>query len=72
MMDVPKGEWKGEGLRWILAIEDDKKLAVLICPNGHWGLLQHEISEDGIVLPSVVCPEKDCPFHEFVRLLEWS
>lgn len=39
------------------------------CPNGHTAsLIDHSVSSDGEVTPSLVCPEDSCDFHEFVRL----
>lgn len=46
--------------------------ASFTCPAGHKGvLLDHEISADGTVQPSVVCPQDGCTFHDFVRLAGW-
>lgn len=44
----------------------------LKCPRGHIARFNHEISDDGTVSPSVVCPEQGCRFHEMIRLLDWS
>lgn len=44
---------------------------ILRCPNGHLGVLDHEIAEDGTVHPSVVCAREGCDFHDFIRLLHW-
>lgn len=48
------------------------------CPHGHVGTLRHlhtgsghVVGDDGRVTPSVVCPRSHCPFHDFVRLLNW-
>jgi hypothetical protein len=39
---------------------------------GHIGsLTDHQISEDGIVSPSVVCPKDGCSYHEHIRLEGW-
>jgi len=47
--------------------------ATMTCANGHVLTLQgHAIHRDGTVSPSVVCPEKGCPFHEYVRLANWT
>lgn len=32
----------------------------------------HSIDEDGKVHPSVVCPNNDCDFHEYVTLEDWD
>jgi hypothetical protein len=42
------------------------------CDQGHAASLDHEIAADGSVNPSVVCPEKECDFHEFVILEDWK
>lgn len=42
------------------------------CSNYHIASLKdHEINKYGRVVPSLVCPEKDCGFHEFVMLEGW-
>lgn len=47
--------------------------ASMTCPNGHGLTLRdHSIAATGEVSPSVVCPERGCTFHEFVRLDRWS
>lgn len=40
--------------------------------NGDWfGIETHNIADDGIVSPSVVCPY-GCEFHEFITLEGWD
>ena len=47
--------------------------AVIVCVNGHVGNLDdHEITTDGYVRPSVVCPEDGCDWHEMIQLVEWE
>jgi len=49
------------------------RTALFACPNGHIGSLSdHEIADDGTVLPSVVCPHEGCDFHEFIKLEGWQ
>jgi hypothetical protein len=51
--------------------EGEAKITVrFCCPDcGLCGALDdHEISPDGTVVPSVVCPNDECDFHETVRL----
>lgn len=78
-MDIQKSEaftpntWR----HWIdrdFAQKTDIQTAVLTCPNcgNAMSLKEHTIAENGAVSPSVVCPEKDCTFHEFVVLKEWT
>lgn len=58
--------------RWWPAKVDGKDTARLVCPNGHFGLLDdHAVAQDGTVSPSVQCPEEGCDFHEEVRLEGW-
>jgi hypothetical protein len=46
--------------------------ASMTCPNGHGLILRnHRIASDGAVFPSVVCPNPQCDFHEFVQLEGW-
>lgn len=41
-------------------------------PCGHeFSLTKHGIRPDGVVSPSVVCPEKGCAFHDYLSLLGW-
>lgn len=52
--------------------------AIFTCPNGHTGTLvstrsgTHEIDDQGVISPSVVCDIDGCTFHDHIRLLEWS
>ena len=47
--------------------------ASMTCPNGHGLTLKnHTISSEGEVTPSVVCPVRECSFHEWVRLINWN
>lgn len=47
--------------------------ATMTCPNGHLlTLRRHAIDWDGAVSPSVICPEKGCTFHAYVRLANWT
>ena len=45
---------------------------VLTCANGHSGTLDHTVMVNGLVNPSVVCPEDGCDYHEFVMLEGWK
>lgn len=31
----------------------------------------HDIADDGIVMPSVVCPHQPCQWHVWVQLVGW-
>lgn len=41
------------------------------CPNGHIGILDHDIADDGTVSPSVDCMTDGCEFHAFIVLDDW-
>lgn len=60
-------------LTWKPLKEGDKRSASFICPNRHYGvLLDHDIAPDGTVSPYVVCPEKECEFHDYIKLVGWE
>jgi len=61
--EEPPNTWKR------VTVDGQPDQALYTCPNGHTGLLDHEIAVDGTVSPSVVCTE--CDFHDFIRLLDW-
>ncbi len=50
-------------------------IALVVCPRGHESVLSgsvHSVAADGTVRPSYVCPDKNCPFHDFVQLEGWT
>ncbi len=70
-------------LTWrLVTIGGGGRSATLVCGNGHdGGLLDHTITADGLVSPSVVCngipahgdqPAVGCTWHEYVRLDGWA
>ena len=59
-----------EPLTWKAVRQEGNITADIICPNGHFGVLDHEIAHDGIVTPSVDCPR--CDFHDSIKLLHWG
>ena len=75
-----KGPSGGEGIRilkdrrvpgggWHHVIRDGKPIVTIYCPAcGFEGDLDHEISAQGHVMPSVVCPRDGCEFHNVIRL----
>lgn len=66
---VPKkGTWHG-GKK-----ADGSRTATMSCPGcvKIASLSGHEILDDGAVRPSVVCPNNDCNFHEWIKLVGWS
>ena len=49
--------------------------AMCCCPSGHLGTLSrkiHQVSNEGIISPSYVCPNNGCDFHEYVELAGWK
>lgn len=64
---APKGGWHH-------TILDGKPIAVAYCPKClKEGYLDgHEISEDGTVKPSLICPHAPCDFHDVVKLDGWE
>ena len=64
--------FKKDPLTWMLLRTGNRWSAMAICPNGHEGALDnHTIADDGVVTPSVVCPEKKCGFHDYIQLAGW-
>lgn len=65
--------WNGGPLTWWpVTRADGRRSAMVSCANGHIAsLADHSIREDGIVEPSLVCPEIGCDWHEWVRLDGW-
>lgn len=66
-----KGQKKGE---WRLLTWGGVTSAVIKCPLcGFDGrLTSHTIKQNGDVNPSVVCPNEDCSFHEYITLEGWK
>ena len=62
------GTWKG------VKLSDGSRGASFTCPHCRQtaSLIDHEIDENGDVNPSVVCPDRICEFHRYIRLLDWS
>lgn len=59
---------------WCFVISYSKKREPAIgCPNcGCHARLDHEIAADGTITPSIVCPFKDCDFHNWGVLEGWK
>lgn len=59
-------------LTWI-RIPLDGQVAIA-CGSGHMAFLDpaHIVADDGTITPSLGCPEEDCDWHEFGRLVEWD
>ena len=62
------GTWKG------VRLSSGKRGASFTCPNCRQtaSLIDHEISDNGDVNPSVVCPDNICGFHRYIKLLDWN
>lgn len=53
--------------------EPPLKVVGMTCHKKHFAILDdHEIADDGMVTPSVICPETGCDFHEMVTLEGWN
>jgi hypothetical protein len=44
---------------------------VFTCPNGHFGVLDHKVDDDGEVFPKVVCMHPDCNWQDWIKLEGW-
>jgi hypothetical protein len=69
---LPPLTWRSwDSSKHISARQD--KTADMSCDKGHsFTLMNHSISPEGSVSPSVVCPEISCRFHEYVILEGWE
>jgi hypothetical protein len=69
---LPPLTWRSwDSSKHISARQD--KTADMSCDNGHsFTLMNHTISTEGSVSPSVVCPNIRCNFHEYVVLEGWD
>ena len=77
MIEIPRGPdddgWHKSPLTWrLVKMSDGSYSATVGCVNGHSSLLDHDIASNGVVTPSLDCPEDNCDWHEMVRLLEWE
>jgi hypothetical protein len=60
MTSILSSNWR----RW-------RHIVFVTCPGcGVEGRLQHDVSDDGKVSPSLDCPS--CSFHEWVKLEGWK
>ncbi len=78
LWDTPE---KDAALTWVPITTTDGVTAMVVCANGHAGLItDHEIDAAGHVTPSVVCTEtssrgtqeEPCDWHEHIRLDGWE
>lgn len=62
------------GTKWRLAKWKGVQQVYMICPGcGEEYRLDHDISAEGVVSPSLECPsQNDCGFHDTVVLLGWN
>ena len=71
-MDISTGTLAGT---WQPILLNGEPNATLICPKGHFGYLDHDISDEGVVSPLVHCSgdaDGVCDFHESITLLGWE
>lgn len=70
MKEIRKSFLRTKGTWHTVFIGKGKETVKLYCPDcGKAGDLgEHEIDADGKVTPSVVCPNEDCNFHEYIIL----
>jgi hypothetical protein len=63
------GQWRSSYIKDL-----KRRSAMVSCPTcGKTASLSgHEIADDGVVTPSVVCPYDKCKFHEHVTLGGWQ
>lgn len=58
---------------WRKAAYTGGQYIFVVCPGcGSEYRLEHDISADGVVHPSVECPDGDCDFHDTVILVGWN
>ena len=64
-----KGDLKQPG-QYRIVMRDGKKIIKISCPKcGNIGdLADHIIHEDGTIIPSLVCPYKECDFHQMGKI----
>ncbi len=64
------------GTWWPLTWGDGRHTANICCRDCGWACClfpdHHSIAQDGIINPSLVCPNDQCNFHEYVRLDGWE
>ncbi len=50
-----------------------RTFVLVVCPGCHVEYrLNHDIDEQGVVTPSLDCPDDICLFHDTVILVGWS
>ena len=74
MKVIPRGEWDVRGTWKGVRKESGERSAILTCPDCGLvaSLTDHGIAPDGVVTPSVICPQDGCAFHEWIRLDGWT
>jgi hypothetical protein len=74
---IPKRTAAGQAPSWYVEnvgpTDKESWHVAFVCPRGHMGWMDnHKIAADGKVTPSVVCPVKDCGFHQYITLTGWT
>lgn len=59
---------------WKYVTRDDHPLIKVKCQKcGSWGdLIDHTVSDDGIINPSVICGEDNCDWHVMAALKDFK
>jgi hypothetical protein len=72
---IPNGP-KLNPLTWMEWPENKSGIiAECCCIFGHCGTLRsqnHNVDNEGNVMPSYVCPVPGCSFHDFIKLDSWK
>lgn len=65
---------RGAPLTWRRGTLDGEPIATFVCRCGAQGPLNttHEVSEMGMVYPSVICDAEGCGFHEHIQLANYG
>lgn len=68
MLKIPRGQALQNGTYFVGYAQK----IWFTCPRcGLLGVLDHEVADDGVVSPSVVCANPDCDFHDQIQLEDW-
>jgi len=55
-------------------LPNGRRTAIVTCPvcGLQASLSGHQIADNGVVTPSLVCPRERCSFHDYVTLIGWT
>lgn len=76
-MNVPQQKSLNQNPPYWYKMDGGEKhtVVVFVCAKGHHSRLRdglHGIGQGGTVVPSVVCTEPGCGFHENISLSDWD